>query len=225
VDGAAAGVYERVTAVTNTSSLAYHQGELRVALDATNPQRLVPDPGPARAILDIGCGAGQTIIALGAGGRSIGIDIDFGALRFAANGTMGEPLKVAAARGEQLPFTSASFDFVYSRVAIPYMDIPVALAEMHRVLEPGGRLWLALHAVAIPADQFRRGNVKGKIYALYTIVNGAWFHLTGRTFPIRPGVRESIQTEGGMRRALLRAGFTRVTFFRNAVHFIVEAQR
>jgi hypothetical protein len=93
------------------------------------------------------------------------------------------------------------------------------------VLEPGGRLWLALHAVAIPADQFRRGNVKGKIYALYTIVNGAWFHLTGRTFPIRPGVRESIQTEGGMRRALLRAGFTRVTFFRNAVHFIVEAQR
>jgi ubiquinone/menaquinone biosynthesis C-methylase UbiE len=214
-----------VTAVTNTSSLAYHQGELRVALDATNPQRLVPDPGGARAILDIGCGAGQTMIALGTGGRSVGIDIDCAALRFAANGTMGEPLKVAAARGEQLPFTDGAFDYVYSRVAIPYMDIPAALAEMHRVLQPGGRLWLALHSAAIPAGQFRRGNLKGKIYALYTIVNGAWFHLTGRTFSIRPGVRESIQTERGMTRALLRAGFTRVTFSRNAVHFIVEAQR
>ena len=224
MDGAPARLYERVTAVTNTSSLAYHQGELRVALDATNPQRLVPDPGGARAILDIGCGAGQTIIALGAGDRSVGIDIDYGALRFAANGTMGEPLKVAAARGEQLPFTDGAFDYVYSRVAIPYMNIPAALAEMHRVLQPGGRVWLALHSIAIPAEQFRRGNMKGKIYALYTMVGGAWLHLTGRTLRL-PGVCESIQTRRGMRVALSRAGFRNIQFHRTAVHFTVTAER
>jgi ubiquinone/menaquinone biosynthesis C-methylase UbiE len=103
------------------------------------------------------------------------------------------------------------------------MDIPPALAEMRRVLRPGGRLWLALHPIAIPAGQFRRGNVKGKIHALYTIVNGAWFHLTGRTFGLRRGTCESVQTERGMRVALGRAGFSRVEFRRTPQHFVVTA--
>ena len=209
----------------NTSSLAYHQGELQVALDSGNPQRLVPEPGSAQSILDIGCGAGQTIIALGAGRRSTGVDIDLAALRFAANGAMGESLKVAGARGEQLPFRDGVFDYVYSRVAVPYMDIPAALAEMHRVLRPGGRLWLALHSIQIPAAQFRRGNLKGKIYAAYTILNGLWFHLTGRTFRLTGRICESIQTERGMRIAMRRAGFTGVAFARTPQHFIVSAER
>lgn len=208
-----------------TSTLAYHQGELRVALDPGNPHRLVPEPGDAQAILDIGCGAGQTIIALGTAGRSVGIDIDLAALRHAASGAMGQSVRVATARGEQLPFRTAAFDYVFSRVAIPYMDIPAALAEMHRVLRPGGRLWLALHPVAIPLEQFRRGNLKGRIYAAYTIVNGLWLHLTGRTFRLTSGICESIQTERGMRLALARAGFTGIAFRRSRVHFIVEARR
>ena len=208
----------------NTSSLAYHRGELQVALDVANPQRLVPDVGDAQAILDIGCGAGQTLVALGCGARGTGVDVDVDALRHAASGAMGQPLRVAAAAGEQLPFRDAAFDFVYSRVALPYMDIPVALSEMRRVLRRGGRLWLALHPIAIPAEQFRRGNLKGRVYALYTIVNGVWLHLTGRTFGLRPGVHESIQTERGMRVALARAGFTDISFARTALHFTVTAR-
>jgi ubiquinone/menaquinone biosynthesis C-methylase UbiE len=209
----------------NTSSLAYHQGELRVARDTANPQRLVPEPGNAQSILDIGCGAGQTIVALGLAERATGLDVDLDALRFGARGAMGEPLKAAAGMGERLPFRDAAFDYVYSRVALPYMDIPAALAEMHRVLQSGGRLWLALHPIAIPAEQFRRGNVKGKAYAAYTMVNGLWFHLTGRTFALRPGTCESIQTVRGMRVALRRAGFSNVAFHRTSVHFVVTAQR
>ena len=209
----------------NTSSIAYHEGELRVALDAANPQRLVPEPGDASRILDIGCGAGQTIVALGAAGRAVGVDIDVAALRVAARGPVGEPLRVAAAQGERLPFADGSFDYVYSRVAIPYMDIPSAAAEMHRVLRAGGRLWLALHPIAIPAEQFRRGNLKGKVYALYTMINGAWFHLTGRTFPLPNGTCESIQTRRGMTLALNRAGFRNIAFHRTPVHFTVTAER
>lgn len=209
----------------STSSIAYHEGELRVALDAANPQRLVPDPGDAVSILDIGCGAGQTIVALGAGRRSVGVDIDVDALRVAARGPLGEPLRVAAAQGERLPFADGAFDYVYSRVALPYMDIRSALAEMHRVLQPGGRLWLALHPIAIPAAQFRRGNLKGKTYALYTMINGAWFHFTGRTFRLPGGICESIQTQRGMTHALSRAGFTRIAFHRTSVHFTVTAER
>jgi SAM-dependent methyltransferase len=208
-----------------TSSIAYHEGELRVALDATNPQRLLPEPGGAARILDIGCGAGQTIVALAAGSRAVGIDIDLAALRVAARGPVGEPLRVAAAKGERLPFATAAFDYVYSRVALPYMHIPSAVAEMHRVLRPGGRLWLSLHPVAIPAEQFRRGNVKGKVYAAYTMLNGAWFHVTGRTFALPGGICESIQTRRGMRLALARAGFRNIGFHRTPVHFTVTAER
>lgn len=208
----------------NTSSLAYHQGELQVALDAAHPQRVVPEPGNARAILDIGCGAGQTIIALNATARSIGVDVDVDALRFGAAGSLGARVRGAAALGERLPFIDGAFDYVYSRVALPYMDIPRALSEMHRVLRPGGRLWLALHPLAIPAEQFRRGNLKGKIYAAGTIANGAWFHLTGRTLRAGP-LCESIQTERGMRLALGRAGFGAVEFRRTAAHFIVTVER
>jgi SAM-dependent methyltransferase len=209
----------------HTSSIAYHEGELRVALDAGNPHRLVPQPGNATAILDIGCGAGQTLVALGAAGRSVGVDIDIAALRVAARGPIGEPLRVAAAKGEYLPFATGAFDYVYSRVALPYMNIPVALAEMARVLQPRGHLWLALHPIAIPAEQFRRGNLKGKVYALYTMLNGLWFHFTGRTLQLPGGVCESIQTERGMRVALQRAGFRNVAFHRTALHFTVTAER
>jgi len=209
----------------HTSSIAYHEGELRVALDAGHPQRLVPAPGGATAILDIGCGAGQTIVALGAAKRSVGVDIDVAALRVAARGPVGEPLRVAAAQGESLPFSDGAFDYVFSRVALPYMNIPVALSEMARVLQPGGRLWLALHPLAIPAGQFRRGNVKGKIYALYTMLNGAWLHVTGRTVRLPGGVCESIQTRRGMRVALARAGFRNVVVHRTAVPFTVTAER
>jgi ubiquinone/menaquinone biosynthesis C-methylase UbiE len=209
----------------NTSSLAYHQGELRVALDETSPQRLLPEPGDAESILDIGCGAGQTIIALAAGGRSTGVDIDVTALRLAATGAMGQRLRVAGARGEQLPFRDGAFDYVYSRVAIPYMHIPSAIAEMRRVLRPGGRVWLALHTIAIPAAQFARGNLKGRIHAAYTVLNGVWFHFTGRTFTLPNGSCESIQTERGIRIALRRAGFSRVEFQRTSQHFVVTAVR
>ena len=209
----------------NTSSLADHQRELEVALDRHNPQRLVPDPGNAQSILDIGCGAGQTIVALGCAARSTGVDIDLDALRHAASGAMGARLRVAAATGERLPFRDDAFDFVYSRVALPYMHIPQALDEMHRVLRRGGRLWLALHPIAIPAEQFRRGNLRGKIYAACTVCNGLWFHLTGRTLQFGARIRESIQTERGMRLALARAGFSEVEFRRTSVHFIVTASR
>ena len=47
-----------------TSAIEYHEQELRIALDPANPKRLVPDTGSATSVLDIGCGAGQTLIAL-----------------------------------------------------------------------------------------------------------------------------------------------------------------
>ena len=212
-------------ASVTTSPISYHRAELDVARDAANPQRLVPDPGAAARILDIGCGAGQTIVALDCAARSVGVDIDLEALRYGAAGEMGEPLRMAAATGERLPFVDGAFDFVFSRVALPYMNISAALAEAHRVLRRGGRLWLSLHPIAIPLEQFRRGNLRGRIYAACILANGVWFHITGRTIHLGSRIRESIQTERGMRLALGRAGFSHVQFRRTPLHFVVTAAR
>ena len=207
------------------SAAAYHDDERLIALDPGSPRHVLPDTGHAESVLDIGCGAGQTLLAIGNHKRRIGVDIDVEALRCGWPGTAGSGIRVAAARGEYLPFGDHTFDFAYSRVALPYMDIPAALAEMHRVLRPNGRLWLTLHTIEIPAAQFRRGNLKGKIYAAYIVLNGLWFHLSGRTFHFVRGLCESIQTERGMRIALSRAGFSSIEFRRTMYHFTVTAER
>lgn len=209
----------------NASPVAYHDDELQIALDIANPHRVVPPTDNAESVLDIGCGTGQTLMAIGNHKRRVGVDVDVEALRFGLSGTMTSGIRVAAAQGERLPFADRTFDFVYSRVALPYMNIPAALAEMHRVLRPSGRLWLTLHTIDIPAAQFRRGNLKGKIYAAYTVLNGLWFHFSGRTFRFLQGLCESIQTERGMRIALSRAGFSKIEFRRTTHHFTVTAER
>jgi ubiquinone/menaquinone biosynthesis C-methylase UbiE len=47
--------------------------------------------------------------------------------------------------GECLPFEQESFDRVISAIALPYMNIQKTLAEIHRILVPGGGLSLSLH--------------------------------------------------------------------------------
>jgi ubiquinone/menaquinone biosynthesis C-methylase UbiE len=42
---------------------------------------------------------------------------------------------------------------VISRVALPYMHIPMALAEIARVVKSGGHVWLTLHPFAMTREQ------------------------------------------------------------------------
>jgi SAM-dependent methyltransferase len=46
---------------------------------------------------------------------------------------------------ERLPFESGSFDAVSGHYAIEYADTAAALAQVHRVLKPGGRAQFVLH--------------------------------------------------------------------------------
>ena len=200
----------------------YHLNELKIALDRNDPRRILPELHGARRILDIGCGAGQTLIALGKPDVSVGVDIDIDALQLGVE--WNSDIHFAAAQGEWLPFRSESFDFVCSRVAVPYMNIPAALAEARRILQRGGHLWLSLHDISMPLERFHTSGWKGKVFALYVILNGLAFHATGRTFRFINGQRESFQTEGAMRRALKSAGFVDVSFQRSEKHFIVLAR-
>ena len=213
-------------------TIAYHLAELEVARTPGDPRRVMPIVSPdARAVLDVGCGAGQTLLALDLPHEGIlrcGVDVNPAALAHGRG--LDASLALTCARGESLPFGDASFDLVLCRVAIPYMDVPRAVAEMARVLRPGGELWLVLHPAAFAlralAEHVRRGQPKGVLFQLYVLANGLALHAGAPLvrFPLGARALESVQTERGIRRVLARAGLRQVNVRRDRF-FVVTARK
>ncbi|HSS27545.1 MAG TPA: class I SAM-dependent methyltransferase [Usitatibacter sp.] len=210
----------------------YHFLELQIASNPADTRRVMPCvQATHRRILDVGCGAGQTLVAsaLGAEVTAIGIDVDARALRL---GRAIDPrIRYVQARGESLPLPTAHFDLVISRVAFPYMNQRATLSEMARVLEPGGTLWLALHPAsqvfALLRECVRQRDWRSALRRAYALANGAIFHATGREVraPGNGGSRfESFQTPRRMRLELEALGFTDIRIERRG-HFVVTATK
>ncbi len=217
----------------------YHARELEIALDATNPAHALPRIEPGEKVLDVGCGAGQTLIAAcphrlpGSGGMCVscrrddcsqwacGIDVDEEALELGHRWTRTIELRSGSAT--EIPYGKHEFDFVLSRVALVCTNIPKAVGEIRRVLRPGGRIWLAMHPFSIVLEMTRGRNWKGLLFLGYVALNGLMFHLTLRTFSLR-GRYESWQTASSMRRLLRRTGFHDVQVSRTERHFLITAK-
>jgi ubiquinone/menaquinone biosynthesis C-methylase UbiE len=104
---------------------------------------------PNAAILDCGCGTGHNLALLRRYGRAVGIDLTASGLAYAHR--RGERA-VAQASAVALPFGSHSFDLVTSFdviYALPDAAEAAAVAEMFRVLRPGGRLVINVAAMAL----------------------------------------------------------------------------
>ncbi len=98
--------------------------------------------------LDCGCGTGHNLLMLRRFGRAVGIDLTFSGLKYALSRGDGQ---VAQASASCLPFPSQLFDLVTSFDVIYALPDDVerdAVAEMYRVLKPGG--YLLLNVAAMP---------------------------------------------------------------------------
>lgn len=104
-------------------------------------------------ILDAGCGTGHNLGLLARYGRAIGIDITLSGL---ARAHRADRRAVAQASVTDLPFPAATFDLLTSFdviYALHDREEGLAIAEMARVLRPGGAL--VLNVAALPV---LRGN-------------------------------------------------------------------
>jgi ubiquinone/menaquinone biosynthesis C-methylase UbiE len=213
------------------ASLDYHLRELEIASRQTDARRSLPDvPSRCHALLDVGCGIGQSLVALQSttSAELHGVDIDEVAVRFGSERFPQLHLRVAS--GEHLPYPDQQFDLVMCRVSLPYMNIPLALSEFHRVLAPGGSLWLAVHPLSMALtdmrDAVRRLSVRAVVYRFYALTNSIALNF-GRQFryPLNPDRTESYQTRAALVRCLARAGFDRESVETSAGSSIVRALR
>jgi SAM-dependent methyltransferase len=112
---------------------------------------------PGRSVLDVACGTGQPSFAAAEavfpGGWVVATDIAPGMIEVASRkgralGLQGIEFRVMDA--QSLDFPSATFDAATSRFGLMFCPHPAkAMAELHRVLKPGGRL--AISAWDVPA--------------------------------------------------------------------------
>ncbi|MCJ2031639.1 class I SAM-dependent methyltransferase [Methylobacterium sp. J-043] len=103
-------------------------------------------PAAGERVLDVGCGAGASSLALaarvGAGGHVLGVDISeplIGRARALAPSDMPAMFQVADAGSVALP--EGAFDILFSRFGVMFFDDPTGtFAHLRRALRPGGRV-------------------------------------------------------------------------------------
>jgi arsenite methyltransferase len=130
-------------------SLVERLEQLYATRDVVRRRELVRAALGARAgdrVLDVGCGPGFYVTELlelvGRDGLVVGVDASADMLAVAATGAEGhDNVELHKADATSLPVPDASFDRALSVQVLEYVhDVPAALAEMRRVLRPGGRV-------------------------------------------------------------------------------------
>ena len=140
-----------IAALEDRASMPTYRAMFRTLIDLIAPK-------PGEAILDIGCGAGSLdrLLAQRVGGVNpiTAIDVNPFWLReaeaLAAEDGVGSMIRFLPGNAEAVPFPDNSFDAVFSVTVLEECDADRAIAEMTRVVRPGGRIGIVVRAVDLP---------------------------------------------------------------------------
>jgi SAM-dependent methyltransferase len=126
-------------------------------------------PAAGERVLDVGCGASSSSLALaarvGAGGQVLGVDISeplIARARALAPQDIPVVFRVADASSAELP--EGAFDILFSRFGVMFFGDPTgAFAHMRRALKPGGRVAFVCWRGAAENDWMRlpMGAIRG----------------------------------------------------------------
>jgi SAM-dependent methyltransferase len=125
----------------------WYAGQREIASALLEPALGARPPATAR-LLDAGCGTGFNLLALGRLGRATGIDLAPEAIAFCRE----RGVRAVRAGLLALPFPGAAFDAVTSFDVIYHAwvtDDRAAVAEMARVVRPGGVLLVRVPALKV----------------------------------------------------------------------------
>ena len=143
LDTTAAEAYERFLVPTLNRPVALEAVELAA-------------PQPGEQVLDVACGTGIAVRLVAPhvapGGRVAGLDFDpamIAVARTVVQDVPGVRLTWHCASAQEMPFETGTFDIVFCLQGLQFLpDCTAGLAEMRRVMKPGGRLvaivWNAL---------------------------------------------------------------------------------
>ena len=138
-------------------------------------------------VLDLGAGTGANVPFFPASVRHVvAAEPDAGMAKRIRARERRVPVDVVDAVAEKLPFADNSFDAVVSTLVLCTVDDPDrALAEVKRVLRPGGRLIFLEHVAADDPSRFRWQRALEPIWRVFA----GGCHVTRRTL-------ESIERAG-----------------------------
>jgi SAM-dependent methyltransferase len=141
-------------------------------------RRFALDDVAGPRVLELGFGTGELLMEMQRRGYAVaGLDLSRQMHRVLGRklAKLGISVPRVLARAERLPFSPASFNSVVSTFPAGYIAERATLAEIHRVLAPGGRLVIAGLIVQLP---------RSARYPLSIAPDGAWSRLwdyyTGR---------------------------------------------
>ncbi len=162
------------------------------------------DGGRPWRVLDLGNGRlrPQYMLLKAAGHRVYGIDlinqsgpssvdVAYRVARWLYRRKLGLPAETAAGRTLvcadvcALPFPDNSFDLATSVAAFEhFLNVPTMVAELHRVLRPGGLVWVVIHLFTSPSGGHNLSSAEIPLRGVPTGVD-PWDHLRKRRLPVR----------------------------------------
>lgn len=119
-------------------------------------EAVVPRDARPLVVLDLACGDGHLLELLARrkqpGLSLLGLDMSEHELA-AARARLNGAATLIQGRAQSLPFGDASVDVVLSHLALMLMDdVETVLAEVRRVLKPGGRVSIVVGGDLVPGD-------------------------------------------------------------------------